>query len=173
MHHHEAQKQKTDGGATIALALIGALLSLGYAAWAFTARRAIFADFAEGRSVSSQSAKASDTIDTVWLVAAAVVVAIGLVLLVMKMVVDEESRQGLALVGLMAALTGATAVTVGLLLVGSLGEGGSQAQRGQEAMQATVVVGGGFGLVALGLLLGALAVRRNVHTEQPSPPAHR
>ncbi|MGH3503941.1 MAG: hypothetical protein ACRDQA_24055, partial [Nocardioidaceae bacterium] len=82
---------------------IAALLSLGYAAWAFTARRSIFADFADGKTVSSSDAKSSDNMDTIFLIVAGVVALLALAFWVFRWVSGKSDRSGLGIGGLVVS----------------------------------------------------------------------
>jgi hypothetical protein len=140
------------------LLAVGALLGLGYAAWAFTARRGIFADFADGVSVTADDARTSDRIDTVFLIVAGLVAAAALVVWVIR-VVGARTSGALDLAGLAVAGVGVIVVVVGLFLSSGVSDGGSTVEQGENGVTATLVTGSGFALVAIGLLLGLLAAR--------------
>lgn len=153
----------TSGGVSRLLpALLGlaALLSLAYAVWAFTARRGIFQDFADGRSVSVDDAKSSDLLDTIFLVVAGLVAVIAIGLWLAQLLGKRTGGGGLEKAGLAVALLGAVAVLVGLFLASGVTDSGDQASQGEEGVTATMVVGGGFALLAIGLLMGLLAALR-------------
>jgi len=138
---------------------MGALLSLGYAAWAFTARRGIFRDFADGTLVTADDAKSSDTLDTAFLLVAGIVAGIALLLLTKELLSRAVGKWGPKLAGLTVGVLGLVAVVMGLSLADSLSDSGSQAEGGDKGVTATVIVGGGFVLVAVGLLVGSLGIR--------------
>jgi hypothetical protein len=143
--------------AAIALAL-GALLAFVYAVWAFTARRGIFADFADGKVVSADDANSSDNLDTLLLILAALVVIVGLALWIMRKVNDKTSGGGLELGGLVTTGIGVVVVLIGLFLSSTISDGVDQAAQGDRGVTATLVTGGGFLLIAIGLVIGIVAV---------------
>lgn len=140
--------------ASSALALLlglGGLAALGYAAWALTARRGIFAQIsADPTSVSPVAAGDSDGLDVILLICCGVLAAAALVgWLVVR---ARERRAGtLDVVGFVLAGVGVVAVGVGCLLFAGLGGDPRRAVAGYWAL------GGGFGLVGLGLLCGIAA----------------
>ena len=150
---------------------LGALLSLAYAVWAFTARRDIFQDFADGRSVSVDDAKSSDLLDTTFLVVAGLVALIAIGLWVSRLLSRKTERGGLEKTWLALALLGAVAVLVGLFLASGIADGGDQVSQGEEGVTATLVVGGGFALLAVGLLIGLLAALRERPAAAQGSPA--
>ncbi len=145
--------------AAVGATIIGALLSLGYAAWAFTARRGIFQDFADGTLVTADDAKSSDTLDTVFLLVAGVVAVIGLLWLTKELLSRAVGKWVPKFAGLMVGVLGSVAVVMGLSLASNVPDPGSQAEQGDRGVTATVIVGGGFVLVAVGLLVGSLGIR--------------
>lgn len=149
---------------TRALLALAALLSLGYAAWALTARRGIFSDFADGRSVSVDDAKSSDLLDTVFLVVAGLVALVALGLWLSRTLSKKTSGGPVDRGGLALALLGALTVLIGLYLASGVTDAGDQVAQGEKGVTATWVVGGGFVLLAIGLLMGMIAVR-----DQPDP----
>jgi hypothetical protein len=138
---------------------VGALLGLAYAVWAFTARRGVFADFADGINVTTDDARTSDRIDTIFLIVAGLVAAAALIVWVIRLVGTRERGGALDLVGLAIAGVGVIVVVVGLFLSGGVSEGGSTVEQGEKGVTATVVTGSGFALLAIGFLLGLLAAR--------------
>jgi hypothetical protein len=141
------------------LLAVGALLGLGYAVWAFTARRGVFADFADGVNVTTDDARTSDQIDTIFLIVAGLVVAAALIVWVVRVVGGRTSGGALDLAGLAVASGGVIVVVVGLFLSAGVSDGGSTVEQGEKGVTATIVVGSGFVLLAVGLLLGLLAAR--------------
>ena len=139
-----------DGAGTyLALPLgLGALAALGYAAWALTARRGIFAEIsADPTSVTSVDATGSDRLDIVLLIGCSVLAAAALVgWLVVRL--RQRSTGPLDLIGFLLAGLGVVAVAVGCLLFAGPGGDPDRAVAGYWAL------GGGFGLVGLGLLCG-------------------
>lgn len=143
---------------TAALLALGAVLSLAYASWAFSARRGIFQDFADGHTVSVDDAKSSDLLDTVWLLFAGLVAVIALGLWLSRMLTKKTSGGLADTIGLIVALLGAVAVTVGLALSNGVSAAADSVSQGERGVGATEVVGGGFAFVAVGLLMGFVAV---------------
>jgi hypothetical protein len=148
-------------GGTLALSalVVAALLSLGYALWALTARRGIFADFSAGRFVSSNHAKSSDATDTTILVVAGVVSLVALALWVVRRAADKTSGGGVDMSGLALSLVGVVTIAVGLFLSSKISDAAGQAAQGDKGVTATVVIGVGFLALAAGLLLGTFGVR--------------
>lgn len=149
--------------AAIPAALMGALLSLGYAAWAFTARRGIFQDFADGELVTPADAQSSDNVDTAFLLVAGIVAVIALLMLTRELLFRTRGTWPVKLTGLVVGMVGAVIVFIGLVLANGLADPGSQSEQGDRGVLATLVVGGGFVLMALGLLIGAVGVRGHDH----------
>lgn len=152
----------------VALSL-GALLSLAYALWAFTARRGIFDDFSAGRNVGVGEAKSNDRIDTLLLIVAGLVALVALALWLMRRFSGETTGGLVDNLGLALAAVGALVALGGLVLASRVGDGADQAASGDRGVTAALVTGSGFTLLALGLLLGLLAVRS--HRETPSQSA--
>ncbi len=150
-----------DGSKLAALVALAsaAVLSLVYAVWAFTARRGIFSDFADGNPVSTDDAKSSDTIDSILLIAAGLVAIIALVLWIMLVTNKKTSGGFLDIGGLAVAGVGAVVVLLGLLLANGIPEGNGQAEQGDKGVTATMVIGGGFLLLGIAFLVGIFAVR--------------
>jgi hypothetical protein len=148
------------GLVTTILLVVGGLLSLGYAAWAFTARRGIFADFADGVRVSTDDARTSDQIDTVFVIVAGIVAVAALVLWVIVKATGRSDGGVVELAGLAVAGVGVVVALVGLVLSAGVADGGSTAEQGDKGVIATLVLGAGFTLLAVGLLVGSAATRR-------------
>jgi hypothetical protein len=144
----------------VLLLALGGLLGLGYAAWAFTARRGIFADFADGQTVTLDDARSSDRIDTIFLIVAGVVALAALVLWGARKAGGKTAGGGLEITGMVVATLGIIAVLIGLVLSGGVGDAGTTEEQGDQGVTATLVVGGGFTLLAIGLLVGLLTARR-------------
>jgi cbb3-type cytochrome oxidase subunit 3 len=147
------------GRAAKACLVIAALLSLGYAAWAWTARRGIFADFSAGRTVTSQDARTSDRIDTVALIVTGVAVLAAVVWWVLRHARRHTAGSGLDLIGWGILAVGAVTVGVGLWMSGSVTDAATQAAEGDKGVTASLVTGAGFAVLALGLLLGSAGIR--------------
>jgi len=142
------------------LMLLGVVACVGYAIWAMTARRGIFADFADNRSVSLDDAKTSDQVDTVFLVVAGAVAVIALALWLIRLLSGRARNGVLTVAGLVISALGLACVVVGLVLSGLVGDG-SRIDEGQQAVTATIVTGSGFIALAVGLLIGSLVVGRS------------
>ena len=151
---------RSTGGVVAMVALVaGAILGLAYAAWAFTARRGVFADFADGSGVSADDAKSSDTMDTIFLVVAGVVALVALGLWIARMASRKTKGGALDLSGIAVAVLGVVTVLVGLYLASTIADADGQTAQGDKGVTATLVAGGGFTLLAIGLLIGVLTVR--------------
>ncbi len=153
--------ESTGGGAGLArvLLLLAALASLGYAAWAMTARRGIFADFADNKAVSLDHARSSDRTDTILLVIAGALAVIALALWLIRLLGGKSRGGGLTLLGFVVCGLGMVCVVVGLVMSGMVGDGGSRVDEGKKAVTSTIVTGGGFIALALGLVIGLLVVK--------------
>jgi hypothetical protein len=152
--------------------VVAAVVSLAYAAWAFTARRAIFADFSAGRNVTADDARASDTIDTFLLVVAGITVVVAVALWLARLAARRGPTGGSRLLtGLTLTAVGVVVVAVGIWLDGIVTNAPTQSGQGLRGVTATVVCGSGFVVLALGLLIGATVVRRPGEAEAPTPPA--
>lgn len=152
--------------------LLGALTSVGYAIWALTARRGIFADFADNRSVSLDDAKTSDRLDTIFLVVAAAIAVIALALWVVRLMSGRARSGALTLVGFVISALGLVCVVVGLVMSGLVGDGGNRITEGEDAMTATIVTGSGFIALAIGLLIGCLVIAQS-RSSVPSSPTYQ
>jgi hypothetical protein len=141
----------------IILLLVAALFALGYAAWSLTARLGIFADFADGITVTREDAQASDSIDLVL-----VLFTSGLALLALAtwfLAARRASRGTASMVGWILALAGVVVVFAGLALGSSITDAGDQIAQGERGVTACVVTGIGFAVLAVGMLVGATALR--------------
>ncbi|MBA2445264.1 MAG: hypothetical protein H0V49_08035 [Nocardioidaceae bacterium] len=111
--------------------------------------------------MTADDAKSSDTLDTIFLLVAGVVAVIALLLLARELIRRTLGRWVLKLIGLSVGVLGAIAVVFGLALANELADSGGQAEQGDKGVTATVIVGGGFLLVAVGLLAGSFGIRGN------------
>jgi hypothetical protein len=150
--------------------VVAAVVSLAYAAWAFTARRAIFADFSAGRNVTTDDARASDTIDTFLLVVAGITVVVAVALWLARLARRGTKGGSLLLTGLTLTAVGLVVVAVGIWLDGIVTNAPTQSAQGLRGVTATVVCGSGFVVLALGLLIGATVVRGPGEAQAPTPP---
>lgn len=149
----------TTGRVGVVTALgLAVLLCLAYAGWALTARRGIFADFADGSSVSLEDARSNDTFDTLLLVATGVVVVVALVWWTARLARGRGGAGTWNTAGLGASAVGLLVVVVGLVVSGTVTGAGDKAEQGHRGVTVTWFLGGGFLLLAVGLLLGTWAV---------------
>ncbi len=155
---------------TIALA-VAAVLAIGYALWEFTARRGIFQNFVDGRAVSVGDARSNDRLDTTWLIVAGVVALIALALWLMRRVNGETTGGLLDNTGLVLAVLGVVVAVMGLYLASGVGDAVDQATSGQRGVNASLVIGTGFAVLAIGLVLGMLAVRGGRAAQAPTTQA--
>lgn len=148
--------------AAIGLAVVAALAALGYAGFALTLRRGIYADLdSDPTSVSKSDAENSDNVNAVGLWVAGLLVAIAFVLLIASMVSARRGRNGLGYFGAVLVVLGALAATWGCLKV----SGVDDVANAGDAVTGYLIAGPGFVLMAIGLVLGALGLR------QPAQPA--
>jgi hypothetical protein len=145
--------------AALVTVVIAAVLALSYAVWAFTARHGIFADFADGNPVSTDDAKSSDNIDSVLLIAAGLLAIIALAVWIMLATNRKTSGGPFDFAGLATVGIGMVVVLLGLLLSNGISDGTGQADQGDKGATATLVIGGGFLLLAIGFLVGVFAIR--------------
>jgi hypothetical protein len=143
------------------------MLSLGYTAWAWTARRGIFADFGAGRAVSSQDARTSDRIDTVALVVAGVAVLVAVVWWVVRHARRQTTSSALDRIGLGTIAVGVVTVGAGLWLSAAVTDATTQTAQGDKGVTAALVTGAGFLILALGLLLGSAGLRARPDPASP------
>jgi hypothetical protein len=139
--------------------IAAAVLSTAYALWAFTARRGIFADFSDGRAVTSSRARANDRIDIVLIVVAGIVTVIAVVWWVTHRV-RRRGGSPAELGGFALTALGVVIIGVGLSLAGSVTDAAGRAAQGDRGVTAALVSGMGSAVLALGMLLGAATVRR-------------
>jgi hypothetical protein len=154
------------GLATRAALALAALTCLGYAVWAFTARRDIFGDFASGQAVGLGEAESNDRIDTGWLIVAGVVTLVALALWLVRRL-GGTGRRPLDVGGLVLAGLGTVTVVAGLFLASRVADGTDQVSAGDRGVTASLVTGSGFLLLGVGLGLGLLARSRR----SPAPAA--
>ncbi|WP_370617104.1 hypothetical protein [Mumia sp. Pv 4-285] len=153
--------------AVVALA-IAALVSLGYAIYALTSRRGIFADLADDPgSVSRSVAEDSDSLNSILVVATVVVVLVALALWAVAL----AGGRGRTIVG----WAGLGVVVLGGIVAGAgaaMTSGVESADDVDDAVTGYLLVGGGTALVALGLVLGILGIlgsRKAPAAPAPSP----
>lgn len=158
--------------ATIAtvLAVLGALVALGYGIYALTARRGIYRDISDDpASVSSDDASNSDTLNSVLLWVAVVLIVLAVVLWLVALISARRGPGGLGVTGLALVLAGAAAAVLGAVLLNRV----DSASEADDGAGAYILVGVGFVVAAVGLLLGAAALRRagpSSNGASPYPP---
>ncbi len=135
--------------------ILAALLCLAYAVWAFTARRGVFADFADGNAVSADDAKSSDTLDTIFLIVAGVVALVALGLWIARVAKKQTKGGAPDIIGLAIAGLGLVTVLVGLYLASAITDADGQSAQGDKGITATIVIGAGFALIAIACAVGA------------------
>lgn len=165
--HSRSSEGSSLVSAAIALAVIGALAALGYAGFALTLRRGIYSDLDnDPASVSKSDAENSDNINALGLWVAGLLVAIAFVLLIASMVSARRGRNGLGYFGAVLVVVGALIATWGCLQV----NGVDDVANAGDAVTGYLIAGPGFVVMAIGLLLGALGLRRPVRPA-PTPQA--
>lgn len=142
------------------LLLLGAVASIAYAVWAFTARRVIFVDFVDNRPVSLSRAQTSDRIDTTFLIIAGALALIALGGWLLRLLSGRSHGGAMTTIGFVVSALGIACIVVGLVLSGLVGNGDSQIAQGHRAVTATVVTGCGFLALAVGLLIGLVVLNR-------------
>ena len=167
-----AAKPKRAGvGFARLLLLLGVLGSAGYAVWAFTARRGIFQDFADGRSVGLGRAHTSDNVDTTLLIIGGILALIALAWWLMRLLTGRARRGVVAVFGLLLGVAGVVCGVVGLVMSDTVQNGPTRIEQGQRAVNATVVTGIGFVAIAVALLLGILVARAAPEAPREGVPA--
>lgn len=156
----DRHRRDTFGLVTRVVLAVGAALCLGYAAWSVTARRGIFADFASGTIPTDSEISTSDTLDLIFILVAGAVALLGLGLWVARKSSGRTRGGGVELVGLVVAGLGLVTVLVALVLQDRSVADGTQTEQGDKAATASVVMGAGFTVVAIALLVGLMVNRR-------------
>jgi hypothetical protein len=139
--------------------VLAIIACVGYAVWAFTARRGIFADFADNQTVSLGRAQSSDHADTVLLVVAGALAVIAIAVWLIRVLAGKARGGGLTVAGFVVSLVGMVVVVVGLVMSGNVDSAATRVGQGQHAEAATVVTGVGFVILAVGLAMGLLVAR--------------
>jgi len=149
------------------LTLLASLTSLGYGVYALIARRGLFADISDDpASVSRDDAESSDTLNTVLVWVAVSLALIAFLMWVAAMIAARRGRNGLGVTGLALVVIGGAAAVVGALLL----NGVDSTDEAGDGAGHYVIIGIGFVVMGIGLLLGALALRRRA-TAATSPAA--
>jgi hypothetical protein len=139
---------------------VAAVLAIGYAGWAVTGRLGVFAAFAAGRHVSVQAARTSDRVDTVLAALAGVAVLVALAVWLTGRSSAGSAGVLLDNLGIVLTSIGVVVAVVGLFLAGRVANDASDVAAGARGVTASLVTAMGFGMAALGLILGLLALRR-------------
>lgn len=150
----ERRASSTFARVVLGLALIATIV---YAVWEFTARRAIFADFANGRTVSLDRASTSDLIDNILLGIAGSLAVLGLLVWLIRRASGRTTRGAADALGLVLWVLGAIAAVLGLVLLELIHGSGGPLSQGRHAEVFTVIAGGGFAVIAVSLVVGLSA----------------
>jgi uncharacterized membrane protein len=142
---------------------VAAVLALAYTGWAVSGRLGIFAAFAAGRHVSLHDARTNDRVDTVLAAVAGVAVLVALAVWLARRLSAANSQGLLDSLGVTLTGIGALVAVVGLFLAGRVAHEVDEVAAGRSGVTASLVTAMGFGMAAVGLILGLLAARR------PSP----
>jgi hypothetical protein len=151
------QRQSGMLAAAMIAALVGALAALGYAGFALTLRRGIYADLDDDpTSVSKDDAESSDNLNAIGLWVAGVLIGIAFVLLIASMVSARRGRNGLGIVAIVLVVVGGAAAAWGCLLV----NGVDDITEAGDAVTGYLVAGPAFAVMGIGLILGLLGLRK-------------
>jgi hypothetical protein len=154
-------------GPTVAL-VVAAVAGFGYASWALFHRHGIFKDFANGTSsLTVDDAKSSDNIDSVLLVVAFLIIAAAVSWWILLRVGGRTSGGGLELGGFAAVALGLILVVIGLIMSAGVSTDGTQRDEGNKAASAAILYGLGFAVLAVGLVIGAVSLRRATSAVPP------
>jgi hypothetical protein len=164
----QQRREETSGRLVRLLLLAGAVASIGYAVWAFTARRGIFEDFVSNRIVGLDDARASDHADTALIAVAGGLAVIALAWLLLRVLAGRSRGGALTVTTFVIAGLGMICVVAGLVLSGLVGDG-NRADEGRQAVTATNVTGSGFVVLAVGLLIGLAAVNSRGWRDRRDP----
>lgn len=149
-------------------ALVGAVAALVYGGYAASARRGVFSDLAsDASSVSRDAAASSDTTNGILLVVALVIVVVAVGLWVTVVLAAGKGRNTLGYAGFGALGVGIIAALVG----GFLSTGAESIEDAGKVATAYVLVGLGFIVMAIGLLLAAIALRQSGTDDDARPSA--
>lgn len=154
---------------TVVVALVAAVAGLGYAAFALTLRRGVYADLDDDPgSVSKDDADSSDLYNAIGLWAAGALIGIALVMILMAILSAKRGRNLLGIAGVVVVILGAAAAAWGSLQVNGVDD---VADAG-DAVTGYLIAGPGFAVMAVGLILAVLGIRRPV-TPASAQPAGR
>jgi hypothetical protein len=154
--------------AAMVAALVGALAALGYAGFALTLRRGVYADLDDDPgSVSKDDAESSDNLNAIGLWVAGVLIGIAFVLLIMSMISARRGRNGSGIIGVVLVVAGAAAAAWGCLLV----NGVDDITEAGDAVTGYLVAGPGFAMMGIGLILGLLGLRKPAKPSSTEPVA--
>jgi hypothetical protein len=156
-------------GPIVAL-VVAAAAGFGYAGWALFHRHGIFKAFANGTSsLTVDDAKSSDNIDSVLLIVAFLIIATAVSWWILLRVGGRTSGSGLELGGFAAVTLGLILAVIGLIMSAGVSTDGTQRDEGNKAASAAILYGLGFAVIAIGLGIGAVSLRRA--TSAAVPPA--
>jgi hypothetical protein len=162
------QRQSGMLAAAMVAALVGAVAALGYAGFALTLRRGVYADLDDDpTSVSKDDAESSDNLNAIGLWVAGVLIGIAFVLLIVSMISARRARNGLGITAVVLVVVGAAAATWGCLLV----NGVDDITEAGDAVTGYLVAGPAFAVMGVGLVLGLLGLRKPAAPSSSEPVA--
>ncbi len=153
----DAGPSLVDATALRTLLGLGALLSLGYAVWALTARRSIFAGFQNGEPASVGDARSNDHLDTAFFVVAAALALVVVIWWLVRVAASRSPRSDATVAAMALCALGAAVALAGLILSAGVSVGVDAPDEGGRGVTAAIVLGGGFVFLAAGLALGSLS----------------
>ncbi len=149
-------------------ALVGALAALGYAGFALTLRRGVYADLDDDpASVSKDDAESSDNLNAIGLWVAGVLVGIAFVLLIISMISARRGRNAAGIIAIVLVVAGAAAAVWGCLAVSAVDE----ISEAGDAVTGYLVAGPGFAVMGIGLIVGLLGMRKPPRPSSTEPVA--
>jgi len=152
------------------LSLVGALLALMAGLWEIVFRRGTLADVDDGGEVSTSDLDTSDLITNLTFWAAVVVAVTALVLWIASIISARRGAGALGVAGLALSVVGLGAALVGWFAALTALDDRDPG----DAATGYVISGIGMLMLSLGLLLGALALRKAAPGASPAgPPSDR
>jgi hypothetical protein len=162
------QRQSGIVAAAMVAAIVGAIAALGYAGFALTLRRSVYADLDDDpTSVSKDDAESSDNLNAIGLWVAGVLIGIALLLLIMSMISARRGRNGLGITAIVVVVVGAAAAVWGCLAVNDVDD----ITEAGDAVTGYLVAGPGFAVMGIGLILGLLGLRKPAKPSTTEPVA--